>query len=194
MTFWRSMLMAAAVATCTMWAGIGTQAQAPVPKGFFLGLTQNRGQPLEIEGELAQLERDSGVEHYLGYAASGVRVKLGDTTIRSRFLTVYYERDGAAAGAIPADLRKAGLVHIRRLEASGNVVLTEQDQIAAGDNAVFDVQANVITFTGNAMITQCENRVQGSRLIANLTTGSLLMEPAGSRVRAQMQNWPSKRY
>jgi lipopolysaccharide export system protein LptA len=182
-TIWRHTLMAAAMAACTTWGAIDTRAQPPAWGNVFLGLAQNRGGPLEIEGDLVQSELDSGVEHYVGNA-SGVQVKLGDTTIRSRFLTVYYERDGPADDINPADIRKAGLVHIHRLEASGDVTVKYQDQIATGDNAVFDIQANVVTFTGNVVITQGRNQIQGGRLIADLTTGKLtIFPPAVNRKR-----------
>jgi lipopolysaccharide export system protein LptA len=180
---WRSVLRhtlaaAAAIAACTSWATIGSQAQTPAFKEYFGFLVENRVKPLEIEADLAEPEI-AGVERY-GGNTSRVAVKLGGVTIRSRSLTVVYERSAPTTGATTADLRKAGLVHILTLEASGGVLLTYQDQTAPGDKAVavdeavFDIRANTVTFTGNVKLTGWGNRIEGRRLVADLTKGFLI--------------------
>jgi lipopolysaccharide export system protein LptA len=163
-----------AMAICTTWATTDTQAQAPASNDFF-GLLQNRIKPLEIEAELAEPEA-GGVERY-GANGSWVLVRLGDTTIKSRFVTVYYERGRATAGESTVDLRKAGFTHILRLEASGNVLLTYQDQTTAGDKAVFAIGANKVTFAGNVVLTKKQNVIKGEWLFANLTTGNAVIGP-----------------
>src|SRR5262249_42924054 len=146
-------LLAAAIAACTTWPAIDTQAQAPASNDFFppeskdfFGLDQNRGKPLEIEGELAEPEA-SGVERY-GGNRSWVLVNLGSTALETHFVTVSYERSPATAGVSTAELRKAGLAHILKLEASDDVVLTYQDQTAAGHNLVFGIRVNKVWFAG----------------------------------------------
>ena len=43
-----------------------------------------------------------------------------------------------------------GSSSIRRLEAKGNVVVTQKDQVVTGDTAIFDTRANLITMTGGS--------------------------------------------
>ncbi|MGO9485220.1 MAG: hypothetical protein ACLPX9_11650 [Rhodomicrobium sp.] len=156
------------MATWTAGAIIDAQAQTPASKDFF-GLVQNRGKPLEIEAALAEPEA-GGAERY-GGNGSWVRVRLGDTTVKSHFVAVYYERSPATIGISTAELRKAGLTHILKLEASGDVLLRYPDQTATGDKAVFDIRANKVWFEGNVSITHTKNAV---RLFADLTTGKVL--------------------
>jgi lipopolysaccharide export system protein LptA len=142
------------------------------PKDFF-GLVQNRGEPMKIEGELAEPEA-GGVERY-GGNQSWVLVRLGSTALESHFLTVYYQRSQTTAGVPPEELRKAGLAHILMLEASDDVVLAYQEQTVAGDKAVFDIGANKVRFDGNVALTQTQNVTIGGHLLANLTTGLVLI-------------------
>ena len=143
-------------------------AGRPQPKDFF-GLLQNRSEPLEIEADLAEQEV-GGVDRY-GGDGSWVDVRLGSTTIKSRFVTVYHERSPATADVPTADLRKAGLSHILKLETSGDVLLTFQDQTAAADKAVFDISSNKVTFDGNVVLTQGQNIIKDFELVVYLTKG-----------------------
>jgi len=174
--FWRATLIVAGMAVSTTGAIIKTQAQAPSSNDFFppaskdfFGLDQNRSAPLEIKAELAEPEVN-GVERY-GGNGSWVLVRLGSTALESHFVTVYYERSPATAGVATADLRKAGLAHILKLEASGDVVLAYQDQTAAGGKLVFGIRVNRVWFAGNVVLTQKQNVIKVGRLFANLTTG-----------------------
>ena len=166
--FWRNTLLAAGMAALTAGAIIDAQAQTPASKDFF-GLHENRSKPLEIEGDLAEPEAE-GVERY-GGNQSWVNVRLGGTALESHFLTVYYERSQATAGAPAAELRKVGLAHILKLEASGDVVLTSQDQTVAGYKATFDVAANKVRFNGPVTLTRMQKVIKGEWLSANFTTG-----------------------
>ncbi len=41
-----------------------------------------------------------------------------------------------------------GASSIKRLEARGNVVVTQKDQVVTGETAVFDTKTNLITMLG----------------------------------------------
>jgi lipopolysaccharide export system protein LptA len=165
---WRNTLLAAGIAVCAAAAIMHAHAQTPAPKDF-LGLIRNHGKPLEIEAALAEPEAD-GVERY-GGNETWVNVRLGGTTLKSHFVTVYYERGPETANVSTAELRKVGLTHILKLEASGDVLLTYEDQTAVGDKAAFDILANKVWFDGNVTLTQKQKVYTGVRLFANLTTG-----------------------
>ncbi|MEM7778287.1 MAG: LptA/OstA family protein, partial [Pseudomonadota bacterium] len=71
---------------------------------------------------------------------------------------------GANASGVSQDLT--------RIRAEGNVVvLSENDQRARGDWAVFDVKANTITVGGNVELQQGRQKIRGDRLVINTTTG-----------------------
>jgi lipopolysaccharide export system protein LptA len=64
-----------------------------------------------------------------------------------------------------------GSSSIRRLEARGNVVVVQKDQIATGETAIFDTKTNLITLAGGVVLSQCKSVIRGSRLLVDMTTG-----------------------
>jgi lipopolysaccharide export system protein LptA len=153
---------------------IDDQTQTPEIKDFF-GLLKNRGQPLEIEAD--QVERDDkGVERY-GKNGSWVKLRLGNTIMKSRFLTIHYECGMKSASETTGELRKAGLAHILRIEASGNVLLSHRDLTAVGNSAVFDVSANKLWLKGNVVLTQQQSVTVGGSLYADIASGRFLIGP-----------------
>ena len=48
------------------------------------------------------------------------------------------------------------------MEANGNVVVTQKDQIATGDRGDFDMRNNTVTLTGNVVVTRAEDVLRGN--------------------------------
>jgi lipopolysaccharide export system protein LptA len=160
------------------------------------GFTQNRDQPIQIEA--ARLEmRDKQKEATF---SGNVKVVQGDTTMTSKTLVVFYESGGSsAAPAQPAPAKAAkssgapmqsatpgpgGASSIKRLEARGNVVVTQKDQVVTGESAVFDTRTNLITMLGGVVLTQCKNVLRGDRLFVDMSTGVSRVESDTGRVQA----------
>ncbi|WP_336488682.1 LptA/OstA family protein [Methylobacterium nigriterrae] len=133
--------------------------------------------------------------------AGNVVAVQGDSTIRCSSMTVHYKRgrDGAKEareGAAdekaadkttdkPADKAALGENGIQKVECAGPVTVVQKDQVATGDNAVFDQAAKRIVLTGNVVLSQCQNVTRGSRLVYDMGTGRANMDPvAGGRVSA----------
>ena len=76
-----------------------------------------------------------------------------------------------------------GSSSIRRLEAKGNVVVTQKDQVVTGETAVFDTKANMITMLGGIVLTQGKNVLRGDRLMVDMTTGVSRVESDSGRVQ-----------
>jgi lipopolysaccharide export system protein LptA len=72
---------------------------------------------------------------------------------------------------------------IKRLEAKGNVVVTQKDQVVTGETAVFDTRANLITMLGGVVLTQCKNVLRGDRLLVDMTTGVSRVESDSGKVQ-----------
>ena len=79
-----------------------------------------------------------------------------------------------------------GQQKIKRLEAHGDVVVTQKDQTATGELGIFDMKANTVTLTGNVMMTQGQNVLRGDRLIVDLTTGVSRVE-SGKKGQGRVQ-------
>jgi lipopolysaccharide export system protein LptA len=162
------------------------------------GFSQNRDQPIQIDAATLEM-RDKKKEATF---SGNVKVVQGDTTMTSKTLVVFYESSSEAVapagnskeGAKPAPPHAApiqsatpgpgGASSIKRLEARGNVVVTQKDQVVTGETAVFDTRTNLITMLGGVVLTQCKNVVRGDRLLVDMTTGMSRVESDKGTVQA----------
>src|SRR4051794_9380010 len=161
------------------------------------GFLQNRDQPIQIEAP-SLAKRDKKKE---GAFSRNVKVVQGDTTMTSKTLVVFYEsssdkaatpQPAPAKGAKAPPMQSAtpgpgGASSIKRLEARGNVVVTQKDQVVTGETAVFDTKTNLITMLGGSagqvVLTQCQNVLRGDRLLVDMTTGVSRVESDSGRVQ-----------
>jgi lipopolysaccharide export system protein LptA len=154
------------------------------------GFSQNRDKPIQIESDTLEV-RDKKKEATF---AGNVKVVQGDTTMTSKTLVVFYDQDQAPAKGAKAKSMEAatpgpgGTSSIRRLEAKGQVVVTQKDQVVTGDNAVFETKTNLVTMTGNVVLTQGKNVVRGDRLLVDMTTGVSRVESDSGRVQGLFQS------
>lgn len=179
--------------------GAGATAQQPAKdageKSAPLGTVGGGKGPIKIDADrLDVFDR----ENRAVFAGNVVAVQ-GDSTIRCSAMTVHYKRDrdkdpgkaGAKAESESPEEAKAKAVDalggngIRKVECAGPVTVAQKDQVATGDNAVFDQVAKRIVLTGNVVLSQCQNVTRGSRLVYDMATGRANMDPvAGGRVSA----------
>ncbi|MBV9560074.1 MAG: LPS ABC transporter substrate-binding protein LptA [Bradyrhizobium sp.] len=188
--------MTLAIALVALGAG-AARAQSTmqgVPNAM-QGFSQNRDQPIQIEAASLEM-RDKKKEATF---AGNVKVVQGDTTMTSKTLVVFYESSqssgatppakGAAKSQAPAAPMQAatpgpgGASSIKRLEARGNVVVTQKDQVVTGETAVFDTKTNLITMLGGVVLTQCKNVLKGDRLLVDMTTGVSRVESDSGKVQ-----------
>jgi lipopolysaccharide export system protein LptA len=167
----------AIVVAVAVFAGVGALAQQG-PSNPLQGFSTNRDKPVNIKA--ASLEvRDK--EKFATFSGD-VHVVQGDTDMRCKTLVVYYEdssKDSKDA-VKTAQPGPAGSNQIRRMEARGNVVVTQKDQIATGDRGDFDMRTNTVVLSGKVVVTKGQDVMRGERLVVNLTDGVSRME--GGRV------------
>jgi lipopolysaccharide export system protein LptA len=175
-----------------------SQGSATGTPNALQGFSQNRGEPIHIDAATLEVRDKDKVATFRGDAKTGdVKVVQGDTVMRSKVLVVFYEEDapgGAKPKADPKAVPKSaqatlpgpggGNQQIRRLEAKGNVIVTQADQTVTGDNGVFDNKANTVTMRGNVILTQGQNIAKGDTLVVDLTTGVSHLETGSGRVNA----------
>jgi len=157
------------------------------PPNALQGFSQNRDKPVEIDAAVLEVRDNEKIATFSG----DVVVKQGDTTMRCKSLVVFYDQDDATATAKrPTSMRTAkagpaGSRRIKRLEARGAVLVTQNDQAASGELGVFDMKTNIVTLTGSPVVmTQGKNVVRGEKLVVNLTSGVSRVE-SGKNVRVQ---------
>jgi lipopolysaccharide export system protein LptA len=162
------------------------------------GFSQNRDQPIEIEAATLEMIDKKKEATFSG----NVKVVQGDTTMTSKKLVVFYDSNQSGAGAAPQANQKAaaksaplqsatpgpgGSSSIRRLEAHGNVVVTQKDQVVTGETAIFETKTNQISMVGGVVLTQGKNVLRGDRLMVDMTTGVSRVE-SDTRVQGLFQS------
>jgi lipopolysaccharide export system protein LptA len=185
----------------------GAQSAVQGVPNAMQGFSQNRDQPIQIEAATLEM-RDKKKEATF---SGNVKVIQGDTTMTSKTLVVFYESSSASAagtpapGATPAAAKAApakaapapipaaapgpgGASSIKRLEARGNVVVTQKDQVVTGETAVFDTKTNLVTMLGGVILTQGKNVLRGDRLMVDMTTGVSRVESDSGRVQGLFQS------
>ena len=161
----------------SLGATTGGAQQSKGPPNALQGFSSNRGKPVRIQaGSLEVRDKDKQAVF-----SGNVQVVQGDTTLRCKTLTVFYESDPTKPGVPVA--QADGQQQMRRMEAKGGVVVTQKDQVATGDTAEFDVRSNTITLSGNVLVTRGQDVLKGKRLVVNLTSGVSTVEAGvGQRV------------
>jgi len=195
--------VAAGLCALVALAFLGTRSAAAqssvqgVPNAM-QGFSQNRDQPIQIEAASLEMRDKKKEATFTG----DVKVVQGDTTMKSKSLVVFYDSaDQATGSAAPAASAKApiksatpgptGSSSIRRLEAKGNVIVTQKDQIVTGETAVFDTKTNLVTMLGGAggvVLTQGKNVLRGDKLVVDMTTGVSRVESNSGRVQGLFQS------
>lgn len=73
-----------------------------------------------------------------------------------------------------------GSRQISKLQAKGGVTVLQKDQTVTGGEALFDMKTNTVTLTGNVVLTQGENILRGDRLTVDLNSGVSRVEAGKS--------------
>jgi len=151
------------------------QQQEPQPgsqTNALQGFSQNRDQPVKIDAASLEVRDRSKVATFSG----NVHLVQGDTTLRCKTLVVYYDGDTTGGPSVTAATAgPTGSQQIRRMEAKGGVLVTQKDQTATGESAIYDMKDNTVTLIapsgGSVAVTQGGNVMKGDRLVVDLASG-----------------------
>jgi len=155
-----------------------TAARAQNVATNFGGFSDNSNEPIKIEADTLEVQDDNRIAIFSG----NVKAVQGKMTMRSKRLKVKYSGE-QAAGATKED--KSGGTQITSITAEGKVLIESGDnQTATSDWAFFDVIKQTVTISGNVVLSQGENVIEGDKLVIDLKT---------SRSRFVNSGDPSKR-
>ena len=132
--------------------------------------------PLNIDaGKLDFFDK----EQKLVYSGS-VIVTNGPSTLKASRITIFLEGKGGDAAAASND-------RVKHIDADGPVTLVSEGKIGTGDRGSYDKADNKVYLTGNVTLTQGENIVKGDRLVYDVSTGMATVQGGasqGGRVRS----------
>ncbi|MEO1199048.1 MAG: LptA/OstA family protein [Pseudomonadota bacterium] len=170
------------MAAALFLVGAGAITPAPVsaqqPLQTSPSLSLDSDEPVDIEADTLEVYDDQKIAIFIG----NVIVRQGDLEMRSPRLQIDYTGGGAAENTVAP-----GAGQISRIEATGGVRIKTPDQTARGERAVYMVDDQIITLSGNVVLTQDESVLRGTELIVNLATNSSRLvstnNETGGRVR-----------
>lgn len=166
-----ALLTASAVALC---------AAAPASAQ----LSQNGG-PIAYSAD--NLEYVDGARQLV--LTGNVEVAQDTSTLRADKLTLYFAQaakpDPAAGGFGAGD--------IERIVAIGDVYYVRPEQTARGDQAVYEMKTDSVTFTGRVVVASDENVVKGDSMVLEIGSRRTTVKPgpAGQRVRGVFRTRPT---
>ncbi len=172
--------IAAALVVFVSQGGAQSEKQAP---GLFKPLPQKRDEPVKISSATLEVRDKSKMATFSG----DVHVIQGETEVRCNVLVVFYddEKDGKdKSSAKKAPAPEGGRnQQIRRMEAKGNVIVTQKEQRAVGDRAEFDMRTNTVTHDRQ------RGRDEGRRRVARPADGGRSDHRC---VAGRIRRWPGR--
>ncbi len=140
-------------------------AAIPVP-GLGQSLNHDKAKPIEISADSLEVAQEQQIATFQG----NVDAVQGDLVLSAETLKVHYAGKNSTAG-LAAGTGGA----INRIVASGDVILSSPDETAEGDTGIYNVATQLITLTGDVVLTRGDNVLRGERLELDLTTGKSRM-------------------
>ncbi len=124
----------------------------------FSALRQNPEAPVEVTSDQLSIDQATGLAVFEG------SVVATQDTLRLTADRVEVEYDSGPEGGV------------RRLIATGNVLVDTGMETAAGDVAIYEIATAALEMTGNVRLTQGTTRFEGPSLRADLEAGTGIME------------------
>lgn len=125
------------------------------------GLSSGSGTgPTSFEADNLTVDDEKGVATFTG----SVIVVRGDHRINAETIVAYYAGGGSTAGGGASQLVRITAKDRVTVHAPGN-------QVASSDLLLFDAHKNLLTMTGNVIVSQGTNVIRGEKLVVDLETG-----------------------
>ncbi|MEM8788233.1 MAG: lipopolysaccharide transport periplasmic protein LptA [Pseudomonadota bacterium] len=137
------------------WAA-GAWAQANLP---FSGFSHDASLPVQISADALDVSQADARATFTG----GVVVGQGELRLAADEITVFYSGETATG-------------RVTRMEAAGNVTLTNGAESAEAQAASYDVASGIVDMSGDVLLTQGENALSGQALSIDLNAGTAQMQ------------------
>ncbi len=141
--------------------------------------------PIQIVSDRLDAYQEKDLVQFSG----NVIATQGDRVIKSDALLLFFKKkaennaEKKAEKKVKAVEGEAKASDIDRIEAKGNVRITEKDRIVTGETAVFYNEEQKIVVTGNPVMREGKNVITGDRVIVLLDENRGIVEGAsGKRV------------
>ncbi|MFA5321770.1 MAG: lipopolysaccharide transport periplasmic protein LptA [Smithella sp.] len=144
-------------------------------------------EPIEITSDRMEAFNDQKLVVFSGHAT----VAQGTSVLKADKLFLYYKNEPGnkdTIGTIETD--KTG--DLERIEAKGNVSLTQGERVARGEEAVYFRETSKVIMTGNAVLNEGKNSIKGDRVIIFLNENRGIVE-SGTQKQVKAIIYPQNR-
>ena len=125
-------------------------------EGGFGTIANDRNEPISFSSESLFFNEETGTSEMKG----SVNISQGQTSLSSHYAEILFN---------------VNTNELERFYASGDVVLQSGNDIAMGEEAVYDFIKNELTFLGDVYLSQAGSTVKADKAVINTETGSASM-------------------
>lgn len=144
-------------------------------------VSTNQGGPIQIDSDELELIPDQN----LALFTRNVVVVQGPSVLRTNNLRVLYR--GGANGAVPGNQSE-----IDKIYADSEVFYSTPQERARGDRAVYDAATDLVTITGNVVLTRGDDVLKGDVLtIQQRTRRTVMKSNNGNKERVRAVIFPA---
>src|SRR5262245_50211095 len=119
---WKRCAIATIVLATAFCAAHAIEQKNQGPPNALQGFSQNRDQPVKIQAASLEVREKEKIATFTG----DVQVSQGDTELRCKALTVFYDEEQGGRVMKAAEAGTSGQRQIRRIEAKGGVVVVQK--------------------------------------------------------------------
>lgn len=141
-------------------------------------------QPATGQGQVSAL-RGHNTDAPVDVAADRVEVQdRADRAIFSGNVVARQANLTLNAGRVTLAYSNNGGIEIDRIDASGGVTVRSPSETARGKFGIYDLRNRLITLIGDVTLIRGDSRVQGGRLVLDLSSGRAVMDGGPARAGA----------
>jgi len=148
-----------------------------------------KNEPIEISSDRMEAFNEKKMVVFSGNATA----IQGDVILMSDQLFLYYKNEPGKKDKIGTkEIQTSG--DLDKIEAKGNVVITQKERLATSEEASFNQENGQIVMTGNAILHEGKNTITGCKIIVytNEERGSVVPCTAGKNERVKAVIYPQQ--
>ncbi len=148
-----------------------------------------KNEPIEITSDRMDAFNEKKMIVFSGDATA----IQGDIVLMSDQLFVYYKNEKGEKNKIRTkEMETTG--DLDRIEARGNVVITQKEKLASSEEASFNQESGQIVMTGNAFLSEGKSTISGCKVIVyvNEDRGVALPCTPGKNERVKAVIYPQQ--
>ena len=153
-----------------------------VPRTFLLAFGGTAAVLLALAPALSQTSALKGHNSNAPVNVAADRIEVQDRADRAIFsgnVVVQQAELTLTAPRLTVAYSNSGGIEIERLDASGGVTVRSPSETAQGQFAIYDLDSRLITLVGGVTLIRGDSRVNGGRLVIDLTSGRAVIDGGG---------------